>query len=111
MTGTFDHETIENENELSHFAFSLASQYSRQPRNVCHPSAPARRRRKQKGFKDALNALVIMRQPELEHNGKKDMGLRDLVFNHLLVRPELERVREMAWLQAKVLNTPQFTVL
>lgn len=44
---------------------------------------------------------MILRQPELEHKGKKE-GLRDLVFNHLLVRPELERVREMAWLQAKV---------
>ncbi|CAM9838922.1 unnamed protein product [Pylaiella littoralis] len=52
------------------------------------------------GFKDALTALVVLRQPELENNGEK-AGLRDLVFNHLLVRRELESVREMAWLKAK----------
>lgn len=49
--------------------------------------------------------LVLLRQPEMEQKGKQDEGLRDLVFNHLLVRPELERVREMAWLQAKVSST------
>lgn len=74
----------------------------RSPRRRCHQT--------RKGFKDALNALVVMRHPELEHNGKqeqeKEKGMRDLVFNHLLVRPELERVRAMAWLQAKVLNKP-----
>eukprot|EP00752_Nemacystus_decipiens_P013301 g11781.t1 len=53
-------------------------------------------------FKEALTALVLLKQPELEHKGKQDEGLRDLVFNHVLVRPELERVRETAWLQAKV---------
>ncbi|CAM9142413.1 unnamed protein product, partial [Hapterophycus canaliculatus] len=53
------------------------------------------------GFKDALDALVLLRDPELEHKGSRTEGLRDLVFNHLLVRPELEGVREMAWLQAK----------
>lgn len=47
-----------------------------------------------------------MKHPDLEHKGKQDEGLRDLVFNHVLVRPELERVRETAWLQAKVLSTP-----
>lgn len=46
---------------------------------------------------------MLLRQPELEQKkGKQEEGLRDLVFNHLLVRPELERVRETAWLQAKV---------
>ncbi|CAM9675644.1 unnamed protein product, partial [Scytosiphon promiscuus] len=53
------------------------------------------------GFKDALDALVLLREPELEQKGSRMEGLRDLVFNHLLVRPELEGVREMAWLQAK----------
>lgn len=54
------------------------------------------------GFRDALDALVLLRDPDLEHKGNKLEGLRDLVFNHLLVRPELEGVREMAWLHAKV---------
>ncbi|CAM9398531.1 unnamed protein product [Ectocarpus fasciculatus] len=53
------------------------------------------------GFKDALSALVILRNPELEHKKSQVEGLRDLVFNHVLIRPELEGVREMAWLQAK----------
>ncbi|CAN0522178.1 unnamed protein product, partial [Ectocarpus sp. 8 AP-2014] len=53
------------------------------------------------GFNDALSALVILRNPELEHKKSQVEGLRDLVFNHVLIRPELEGVREMAWLQAK----------
>ncbi|CAM9833140.1 unnamed protein product, partial [Ectocarpus sp. 12 AP-2014] len=53
------------------------------------------------GFKDALSALVILRNPELEQERSQVEGLRDLVFNHVLIRPELEGVREMAWLQAK----------
>ncbi|CBJ48596.1 conserved unknown protein [Ectocarpus siliculosus] len=53
------------------------------------------------GFKDALSALVILRNPELEQRKSQVEGLRDLVFNHVLIRPELEGVREMAWLQAK----------
>ncbi|CAM9624757.1 unnamed protein product [Ectocarpus sp. 6 AP-2014] len=53
------------------------------------------------GFKDALSALVILRTPELEQKKSQVEGLRDLVFNHVLIRPELEGVREMAWLQAK----------
>lgn len=56
------------------------------------------------GFRDALDALALLRDPEAEQKGSRMEGLRDLVFNHLLVRPELEGVREMAWLQAKVIG-------
>lgn len=53
------------------------------------------------GFKDALIALTVLKHPELEQQGG-EAPLQDLVFNHLLVQPELEGVRDMAWLQAKV---------
>lgn len=46
-------------------------------------------------------ALTLLRHPEVEHKGD-EKPLRDLVFNYLLVQPELEGVRAMAWLQAKV---------
>lgn len=46
-------------------------------------------------------ALVFLKHPEQEQKGDEET-LRDLMFNFLLVRPELERVRDMAWLQAKV---------
>lgn len=69
------------------------------PRRLFIPSTAADCRA---GFKEALTALVLLRRPELEQRGKQGEGLRDLVFNHLLVRPELEGVRETAWLQAKV---------
>lgn len=53
------------------------------------------------GFKDALVALTVMKHPELEHKAASDL-LRGLVFDYMLVRPELEGVRDRAWLQAKV---------
>lgn len=53
------------------------------------------------GFKDALTALVVMKHPELENQPGVSI-LPDLVFDYMLVRPELEGVRDMAWLQAKV---------
>lgn len=54
-----------------------------------------------KGFKDALRALTCLKHPEAEHKDG-DEPLRDLFFNYILISPDLEGVREMAWLQAKV---------
>lgn len=75
-------------------------------RKVLSPSYPGVRppvppSRLQQGFKDALVALAALKNPEMEPKGAEG-ALRDLVFNFMLVRPELERVKEMAWLHAKV---------
>lgn len=59
------------------------------------------------GFKDALRALACLKHPEEEHKDV-DEPLRDLFFNYILISPELEGVREMAWLEAKVRTLSPF---
>lgn len=49
-----------------------------------------------------MRALACLKHPEAEHDKDADEPLRDLFFNYLLISPDLEGVREMAWLQAKV---------
>lgn len=59
------------------------------------------------GFKDALLALALLKRQEMEHQGAH--ALQDLVLSFLMVRPEFEDVRNMAWLLAKA-NTLNRTV-